>query len=154
VRRNCKVVFVNIYPSFEERRRLYFDTDLTLFEFYALKDFNPNDLADRYGQFDKIQITVISEFPHPSLLPVIATLKARFGQRITTIYDYIDNWQTSLGWEWYNEGVEQRFIIESDRLVASARTLQEKLVAISRRKVALIANAVNDRLFDRRTIFA
>lgn len=150
-RRNCKVVFVNIYPSFEERRKLYFDIDLSLFEFYALRDFNADNLADRYDRFDNLSVMVISEFPHPSLLSVIDVLKSRFKDRITTVYDYIDNWQTSLGWEWYNEAIEHRFIRQSDVLVASAKTLQERLAERSGRNVALIENAVNDRLFFRQS---
>ncbi|MGX7741682.1 glycosyltransferase [Rhodopseudomonas parapalustris] len=152
-RKNCKVVFVNIYPSFEEKKKIYFDVDLSLFEFYALKDFNPNEIADRYGQFD-VRVSVISEFPHPSLLPVIEALKSRFRERVTTIYDYIDNWETSLGWEWYSQSVERRFIEQADVLVASAKTLQQKLSEASKREVALIPNAVNDRIFDRSSVFA
>lgn len=148
-RQNCKVVFVNIYPSFEEDRRIYFDTDLSLFEFYALRDFDAGELGDRYKACADLDVLVISEFPHPSLLPVIETLKHAFQDRATTIYDYIDNWQTSLGWDWYTPEVEARFVAESDILVASARTLRDQLQATSGRPVELIANAVNDRLFDR-----
>ncbi|MFA5951865.1 MAG: glycosyltransferase [Hyphomicrobium sp.] len=149
-RRNRKVVFVNIYPSFEERKKVYFDADLSLFEFYALRDFDADELAGRYDGFETIRLLIIAEFPHPSLLPVIEILNARFKGRTTTVYDYIDNWQTSLGWEWYSEAIEERFIRKSDLLVASARTLRDRLAERSGRDVALIANAVNDQLFDRR----
>ena len=149
VRHNCKVVFVNIYPSFEERRKIYFDTDLTLFEFYTLRDFNPQDLYERYKPLADLEVLVISEFPHPALIPVIDALKRDFQDRATTVYDYIDNWRTSLGWDWYKADVEARFVAESDVLVASARTLRDQLQQMSGRKPEFIPNAVNDRLFDR-----
>jgi glycosyltransferase involved in cell wall biosynthesis len=148
-RQNCKVVFVNIYPSFEQERKIYFETDLSLFEFYALRDFDAGELSERYKSCSDLEVLIISEFPHPSLIPVVETLKKNFGDRATTIYDYIDNWQTSLGWEWYSAEVEARFVAESDLLVASARTLRDQLQTTSGRPVELIPNAVNDRLFDR-----
>jgi glycosyltransferase involved in cell wall biosynthesis len=148
-RQGCKIVFVNIYPSFEEERQLYFDIDLSLFEFYALRDFDAVEMGRRYGDFEDLEVLVISEFPHPSLLPVIEILKKRFQARASIIYDYIDNWQTSLGWEWYQRDVEDRFIAEADFLVASARTLRDELEKTGGRLVELIPNAVNQRLFDR-----
>jgi glycosyltransferase involved in cell wall biosynthesis len=145
---NYKVVFVNIYPSFEERKKLYFDTDLSLFEFYCIDDFSVADFVDRYRPYPDRPVIAIMEFPHPTLLPLVVALRAELGGQAHVVYDYLDNWRSSLGWKWYTESGEKSAIESADHLVASARTLQDDLVERSGRQVALIPNAVNDKLFD------
>lgn len=147
-RRSYKVIFANIYPSFEERKKLHFEADLSLFEFYNLSDLSLTDLVDRYGPFASLPIVALLEFPHPSLLPVVNELRRQLGERVTIIYDYLDNWRSSLGWEWYSEDSENAVIEAADCLIASGKTLQRDLEKRSGRAVALVPNAVNDHLFD------
>jgi glycosyltransferase involved in cell wall biosynthesis len=143
-----KVIFVNIYPSFEEKKKLFFNIDYSLFEFVSLDDFVVEDLFQAYAQFPKISILALLEFPHPKFIPIAKALKRRMGKRATIVYDYIDNWRSSLGWEWYSEKSEMDVVSISDHLVASATTLQEDLEARTRKPVHLIPNAVNNDLFD------
>jgi glycosyltransferase involved in cell wall biosynthesis len=143
-----KICFVNIYPSFEEKNKLFLDVDYSLFEFISLDDFIVENLIDAYSQFPKISITALMEFPHPKFIPIVQTLKMRFGRRATIIYDYIDNWRSSLGWEWYSEETEINITKVSDYLIASARTLHDDLVERTNRLVSLVPNAVNDDIFN------
>lgn len=147
-RQNYKVIFVNIYPSFEERRKLFFNIDYSLFEFYSLEDFSTEDFLDRYSRFQNLNVISILEFPHPRLLPLVGELKAGLRDNLTVIYDYIDNWRSTLGWDWYSEETEGTVIETSDHLVASAQTLKEDLYARTGRSIALIPNAVNQHLFN------
>jgi glycosyltransferase involved in cell wall biosynthesis len=153
IRQGTKVIFVNIYPSFEKEQQLFFDIDWSLLELYSLRDFSVDEVISRYGHFLDLELLVISEFPHPLLLPTIQALRAGFGRRATVIYDCIDNWNTVLGGEWYSSETEREFIGDADVLIASAGRLQDRVQQISGHPVALVANAVNDRLFDRRTYF-
>jgi glycosyltransferase involved in cell wall biosynthesis len=151
VAKGYKVIFVNIYPSYEEPQKLYFDTDFSLLEFYSLDDFSLPDFHDRYGIHEDLSIYCISEFPHPRLATLNNDLKLLYRDRIKIIYDYIDNWQSTLGWDWYSPDVEQSFIDTSDMVIASAKTLIDNLKTKTTKDVYLIANAYNERVFNVRT---
>jgi glycosyltransferase involved in cell wall biosynthesis len=85
------------------------------------------------------------EFPIPDFLPLIQKIKEENG---TVIYDLLDDWQTSLGGQWYSEARDKEIIKTSDILLATAPRLQDHLSNISQRRVTLIPNAVNDSVFN------
>lgn len=148
IRNNYKVIFVNIYPSFEEKKKIFFDIDYSLVEFYGINEFSIIDFIERYKQFPLLKTLALMEFPHPIFLPIVKELKDAFKEKAIIAYDYIDNWRSSLGWEWYTEENESAIVSVSDVLVASAKTLQVDLQDRFDRPVELIPNAVNDILFD------
>jgi len=149
VRRNYKVVFVNIYPSFEKPLKIYFDIDYSLFELYHFNDFFVDDFYDRFQKISAKSL-VVMEFPHPLFIPIIDRLKEK-SEEIQILYDYIDNWNSSLGGDWYSEEKEKEIINRSDILIASAKKLKEDLEKRSQRQVHLVPNAVNTYLFNDQT---
>lgn len=141
-----KVIFVNIYPSFEKVQRLFLDIDPALIDLYSLSDFNVEDVLLAYEPLIKRSMILV-EFPHPELLPILRAIQDRYAKPCV-VYDYIDNWNTTLGWTWYTPEIESEVISLSSHLVASAQTLRKQLADRERRGVHLIPNAFNDRLFD------
>ena len=146
-----KVVFVNIYPSFEEAQRVYLDIDPARLDLYALADFDAGSVLEAYAPLLGSSLVLV-EFPHPDLLPVLEQIRAR-DSRPRIVYDYIDNWQTSLGWTWYTPETESRVIALSDDLVASAQTLKQQLARREKRGVSLVPNAFNARMFNGDELF-
>ena len=141
IRQGFKVIFVNIYPSYEEKMKpLHFKEDLGLLELYTLKDF----IENRESVLSKVLLTIV-EFPHPALVNTLRKLKIH-GKKI--VFDYIDNWNTSLGGNWYKPEIEKEIIALSDYLIASAPLLVDSLICKSRRNVSFIANAFNQEIFN------
>lgn len=101
------------------------------------------ECADLLGAKD---LCMMLELPHGGVLPFAEQVKC-WGGRV--IYDLIDEWDSSLGAQWYRSEDELRGIRMSDLLVATAPQLQEKLAAVSHRPVTLLPNAVDLDLFDR-----
>ena len=58
------------------------------------------------------------------------------------VYDLIDEWNTSLGGDWYSEAVEQQIVEMSDIHVASAPSLVKRLEEASGRDALWIPNAL------------
>ncbi len=147
IRNNYKVFFVNIYPSYEEKIvPIYFDIDYTLLELYHINDFDTNDFIERYKAILN-KCVVIMEFPHPLFIPIIKEMK-KASKKTTIVYDYLDNWDSSLGGSWYSREIEKEIIDRSDVLMASAKTLQDDLKLKTSKRTHLIPNAVNTWLFD------
>lgn len=147
IRRNYKVIFVNVYPSYEERVvPIFFDTDYTLLELYGIEQFDIDDLMKRYSAVMHRSLMIL-EFPHPQFLPLVEKLKAGKSP-CCVLYDYLDNWDSSLGGAWHSPQIEQAIIDRSDALMASAVNLRSHLSSRTSKPVCLIPNAVNSAIFN------
>lgn len=144
IRNGYKVIYINLYPSYEPPQVQFFDIDITLLELYQIDDFSLEDFVQRYKGILNRSFCLM-EFPHIKFLELIKSLKK---ENVKIIYDYIDNWQSSLGSIWYSADIDQKLLHESDYVVASAKTLQEELFSRYKEKsIALVPNAVNTNLF-------
>jgi GT2 family glycosyltransferase/glycosyltransferase involved in cell wall biosynthesis len=147
IRRNYKVVFVNVYPSYEERVvPMFLETDYSLLELYGIDDFDASELLSRYSRVIGRSLMIL-EFPHPRFLPLVEAVKSK-ANGWSVVYDYLDNWDSSLGGSWHSPGVEQAIVDRSDALIASARSLRDLLATRTGRPVHLVPNAVNSAIFD------
>ena len=146
VNQGFKVVYVNVYPSYEITHRHFFDIDYGLLELYHIEDF---DVAETLGRYRNLAgpTVILMEFPHPAFELALKALRAA-GQEIHILYDLIDRWETSLGGNWYSAEVDRRFIEAADLLLASSTALEKDLRSKAGRPVKLLPNAVNLRLFD------
>lgn len=147
IKRNYKVIYVNLYPSYEPFAQKFFDIDYSLLELYYVRDFSAKELVKQYkGMLDSF--ICITEFPHIKYLDIVKELR-RASNKTKVIYDYIDNWQTSLGWNWYISNVDQDLVERSQYILASAQTLKlEFQTRFPHKKVHLVPNAVNTDIFD------
>ncbi len=88
---------------------------------------------------------VATQVPVSAWVRVVTDARARGA---TTVYDLVDRWDSELGRGWYRPRVERRIAAASDLLVASAPSLARDLEARAGRRVHLIPNAFNARVFD------
>lgn len=138
-----RVTYVYRFPSRERGRRGrgFAHENLTHVRF---RDFSARAFALERGMRERM--IVLTELPVPEYRACARYLKASGAQ---TVYDCIDDWDSSLGGAWYSRRIENRLVEESDLVVASARALKDGLEARSWRDVALVPNAVNTHLFAR-----
>lgn len=150
LRRGYSVVYVNRYPKWEHQNAevKIAHPNLLLYEF---ERFSWNDLANRLGPaLETLQKFVLVELPIVDFVPLIEEVKRNGG---VIAYDLLDDWDTSLGGDWYFESVEREVVEASDVLIATAPKLKRKLENISNRDVVLLPNAVNTRLFNPKRIY-
>ena len=68
---------------------------------------------------------------------------------IYTVYEHIDNWDTSLGVGFYEEGLFRKFVEEASLVTVTAKLLGEKIKEVApQRKYLYLPNAVNSTLFE------
>lgn len=65
-----------------------------------------------------------------------------------TVYEHIDNWDTSLGCLFYEAEVFQRFLQKADLITVTAKKLGEKIKEYCSRPYLYLPNAVNIEVFE------
>lgn len=151
INRNYKVFFINLYPSDENNPSVFVDIDYSLIEFFHIADFHTS-LVEIYQEKADLPFLFFIEFPHADFLPILTEAKSKLSN-ISIIYDYIDNWNSSLGGTWYKKSVEANIISKSDLLISSATNLQKELSSRVDKPVHLIPNAVNLNLFNSKRVY-
>jgi len=144
LRQNYWVIYINRYPKWENQ-----DADVriahpNLFS-YKLNEFHWERFIKKYQHLlVNWKIHCIVEMPTRDFMPLIRNIKLAGG---SIVYEMIDDWNSSLGGSWYSSAVEQELISMSDHLVATAPILKSKMETANGRRVQLLPNAVNGRLF-------
>lgn len=88
----------------------------------------------------------IFEAPSEKFIPYLEYAKER---GIYTVYEHIDNWDTSLGNSFgFKEEFLRRFVENVSLVTVTARLLGEKIAAVSQRAYLYLPNAVNSALFE------
>lgn len=89
--------------------------------------------------------TFIFEAPHPRFTPFLDAAK-RAGVR--TVFELIDDWDTSLGAEWYDARLLERFAKACDGVTGTAKSLREQLATrFGRADAIYLPNAADEELF-------
>lgn len=145
LRQNYWVVYLNRYPKYESRESGVRIVHPNLHTFEAGKFKWQNFLEEYETPMANLPKFALVDFPSADFLPLMRQIRAAGG---TILYEMVDDWNTSLGGDWYSPAVEAEIIEASDGLVATAPVLQDKLRALSGRTALLLPNAVNSRLFD------
>lgn len=144
LKRGYKVVFVNIYPSYESKRFKYEEVEKNLsnIEFIDINDFKVSEFFQKHScDF------VINELPHYSTLPIIKEIREK-KPGIKIIIETIDNWQTSLGGSWYKPEIEKEIFQLSDKITVTARALIDIISQRADKEIVYSPNAVNTDIFD------
>jgi glycosyltransferase involved in cell wall biosynthesis len=145
LRQGFVVIYINKFPKYESRE-LNLEIRHPNLLTSNLSFYNYLEFEHQYARnFDHKPIGALAELPDKEFLPLILQIKALGG---TIFYDLLDDWKTSLGGNWYSEGIEAEIIRESDILVATAPNLAVRLKEASGRKPLLLPNAVNSYLFN------
>jgi len=145
LRRQYLVVFINKFPKYET-----IDLNLSI--------SHPNLITETVDTFDwkifskkfvnllnDVMVSALVELPLPDFQTIIENIRQSGGQ---IIYDLLDNWDSSLGGDWYHETSERNIIAQSQHLIATAPALVARLQNWSERQVTLLPNAVNGYLFN------
>ena len=93
----------------------------------------------------KKDMVVIFEIPYIKFEPYL-DIANQLGCH--TIYEHIDNWETSLGSLFYNEKVFKRFLQKAEYLTVTAKKLGDKISEHIGREYFYLANAVNIEIFE------
>jgi glycosyltransferase involved in cell wall biosynthesis len=145
LRQGYAVFYINRFPKYES-----VDLDLTIYHpklFTApLAHFRWAAFKRNYRHlFERRPLAALLEFPLKEFLPIVNGVRTLDG---VVIYDLLDDWNTSLGGDWYTLKTEQETIAASQVLVATEASLLERLEKLSQRPVELLPNAVNSLLFN------
>lgn len=90
--------------------------------------------------------TLLIEMPHREAIPYIQLFNSR-GMR--TVFELIDDWESSLGGEWFNLDVYHRVATESQVVIGTANVLVKKLRDMGRDDAVYLPNAANEYIFDK-----
>lgn len=88
---------------------------------------------------------VIFEIPFIKFEPYFELAK-KFG--CYTVYEHIDNWDSSLGCLFYDENVFKTFVEKADLITVTAKLLGEKISQVLLRDYLYLPNAVNTEIFE------
>lgn len=88
---------------------------------------------------------VLLDAPHPAFAPVFELARARGAP---TVFELIDDWDSSLGADWYDAAFQRRLVQDASVVAGSARVLVERLKALGRADAHYVPNAADGRLFD------
>ncbi len=145
LRQGYAVFYINKFPKYES-----FDLDLTIYHpmlsTAPLAHFRWDAFQRNFRHlFAGKTFAALLEFPLKEFLPIVKGVSSQGG---IVIYDLLDDWNTSLGGDWYSLEIEEQVIDTSQVLVATEESLLERLERLSQRPAALLPNAVNSLLFD------
>ena len=90
--------------------------------------------------------TMLIEFPHEQALPYLQLFKSR-GMR--TVFELIDDWESSLGGDWFKLQIYRQFVCEAQFVVGTAKVLVNKLHELGRSDAMYLPNAANEYIFDK-----
>lgn len=90
-------------------------------------------------------ILAIFEIPYYKFEPYLDIAKQT---GCVTVYEHIDNWDSTLGNLFYDDAVFQRFLEKADWITITAKKLGEKIREYSSRPYLYLPNAVNTELFE------
>jgi len=145
LKRNYRVIYIYKFPKYESINLKLNISHPNLIT-YHISMFKFDLFASQYESLVQSKpIMAIIEHPISDFLPVIKNILDFNG---IVAYDLIDDWDTSLGAQWYSPRREQEIIDMSKVIIATVPKLQKKLQAKSTQQVHLIPNAANIALFN------
>ncbi len=144
LRRGYWVIYLHRFPSYESKESGARIAHPNLYE-YRWEEFDWDGFLEEYGDLmERKSFTTLVEMPLPDFLPLLEQVR----ERGPVLYDLIDDWNSTLGEDWYAEMVEEEIIHLSQGLIGSAPSLVERLQQGARGPALYLPNAVNRRLFN------
>ena len=145
IRQQFAVVYIYAFPKGES-----IDLDIrirhpNLFHDY-LRYFSLDKFLNRYHlALSQDKIAALVEIPLLNVIPILKEFKHR---AIPIVYELVDDWETSLGGEWYNKEVESNIAQMASIHTATVPVLADRLERLCSRPVTILPNAANLRLFN------
>lgn len=139
-----RVIYIYLYPKFNFRLQQFVPSDVNIPRLLHvhIDTITPSELLRQITA----KATVLIEMPHPKVLPFLQVCKKR---GIRTIFELIDDWETSLGGDWFDSSTYEQFVQQADLVVGTAQKLVEKLREKGRSDALYLPNAANEYIFDK-----
>jgi len=142
LQRGEQVVFLHAYRKWEQGQAVPSHVRETGLLHLFLDDVDIEQVVSSCTPGD----LAIFEFPHPAFLPYFE----RFGSiGCRRVFELIDAWDSSLGADWFDANIMDRYIAHSEVVVGTARVLHQQLMAHGRSDALYAPNAANEAIFDR-----
>jgi GT2 family glycosyltransferase/glycosyltransferase involved in cell wall biosynthesis len=143
-----EVIYIYAYQKYDFVLNKHIESDIEMLGLHHLfiDRITPHGLLDMISS----EATIVVEFPHPKILPFLKTARIR---GIKTIFELIDDWETSLGGDWFELDVYRQFVRESDVVIGTAKLLVERLHQNGRTDALYLPNAGNEYIFDKYKTF-
>ncbi|NRT74181.1 glycosyltransferase [Clostridium beijerinckii] len=132
---------VHYFYAFDSSESVKFDLMLPT---YTHKHIDNTSLNEVFGSI-KDNAIFIFEAPYVKFIPYLRKAEQL---KIKTVYEHIDNWETSLGSLLYDRESFEDFIKYSDILVATSIELKKQLNTYTNKPVEYLPNAVDITIFE------
>lgn len=144
-----KVIYIYVYPKFDFDLNRYVESDLGVIGLthISIDNITPASLLDLISR----NATILIEFPHPKIIPYLNMAKIR---GVHTVFELIDDWETSLGGDWFDLEVYKEFVIAADIVTGTAKLLVQRLFNLGRHDALYLPNAANEYIFDKYRSFS
>lgn len=138
------VVFLYVYKKFDFELNRHIESEVLLpgLVHKFIGTTSPTEILSLVSP----DATLLLEFPHKEALPYLQLFKSR-GMR--TVFELIDDWESSLGGDWFNLQIYHRFVYEAQFVVGTAKVLVKKLQELGRNDAMYLPNAANEYIFDK-----
>lgn len=133
-----EVHYIYGFDSAESKRETMY---LPVLQHVHIDNYSLQDLAETI-QPDAV---FIFETPYSKFIPYLDYANAH---GYVTVYEHIDNWDSSLGSAFFNREDFQHFIDTVGHITVTARVLGEKIQEVGRQEYLYSANAVDSSLFE------
>ncbi|WP_095078290.1 glycosyltransferase [Pseudomonas sp. Irchel s3h17] len=144
-----KVIYIYVYQKFDFDLNRHVESELDVFGLthLSIDKVTPSSLLDLISS----RATILIEFPHPKIIPYLNMAKSR---GVKTVFELIDDWETSLGGDWFDLDVYREFVASADVVVGTAKLLVQRLVDLGRNDALYLPNAANEYIFDKYRTFS
>lgn len=132
---------VYYYYAYDSNESVKYDLILPTIEHKYIDNIQTHDIFSNIRE----DALLIFEAPYSKFIPYLEKAKQL---NIKTIYEHIDNWETSLGSLLYDKASFDTFIQLSDILVATSMELVKQLQKYTSKEVAYLPNAVDISMFE------
>ena len=144
-----KVIYLYVFQKFDFNLNQPTQSHISIngLTHLPIDSINPSKLLELISS----NATLIVEIPHFKALPYIEIAKLR---GINTVFELIDDWETSLGGDWFHPDIYNQIVMTADTVTASAKLLLEQLVNLGRSDALYLPNAANEYIFDQYKSYA
>lgn len=143
LRRGYRLTYLYAYPKMDVNTGAPIPSAVNLprLEHRSVHEVTPAELLSASRE----DTTFIFELPHPAFLPFAELAQTR---GLRTVFELIDDWDSSLGAAWYDPEVMRRFVAGCTVNVGTARVLLDRLRAAGARDPLYLPNAADEAVFD------
>lgn len=132
---------VYYYYAFDSSESVKYDLTMPAIQHEHIDNIQVHNIFENI----KEEAIFIFEAPYFKFVPYLEKAKQL---NVKTIYEHIDNWETSLGSLLYNKASFDIFIQLSDILVATSLELVKQIQKHTNKEIAYLPNAVNITMFE------